>query len=106
MLPTLSAENRIKRHLNDLQATASFLAVLDGQISDSRLSIALRGLKNLENHHATRLLELAERCVRLRDAFEPIPLDFSQPARIRVLLDNMTASEEEIRRAVQSLFNE
>jgi hypothetical protein len=104
MLPTLSAERRIKRHLDDLQATVTFLAILDGQISDSRLSIALRGLKNLENNDSIRLLELLERCIRLRDSFEPIPLSFDQPASIKVLLQNFTASDEEIQRAVAGLF--
>ena len=51
-LPTFSAERRIKSYLDDLQTTAAFLAQLDGGISDSRISIALRGLKDLDNRDA------------------------------------------------------
>ncbi len=106
MLTALGAETRIKDRLNELQTTTSFLAALDGRISNSRLSEALRGLRDLENADATRLLALTQRMIELRDAFAPVPISWRTPTDVRWMLDNLTANTEEVREAVLQLFRE
>jgi hypothetical protein len=106
MLTALAAETRIKDRLNELQTTTAFLAALDGKISNTRLSDALRGLRDLENEQALRLLTLTQKMIEVRDAFAPVPLAWSKPNDVRWMLDNLTASPKEIRQTVLQLFRE
>ena len=100
----LAAEVRLQDRLSNLDTTASFLAALDGQISGSRLSQALRGIKNLQNEDAVRLLNLTARLVALREAFSPVPLALTNPTDVRYLLDNLAATDDAIREKVSELF--
>src|SRR5438034_517090 len=97
MLTALAAETRIKDRLNELQTTTAFLAALDGRISNTRLSDALRGLRDLENEQALRLLALTQKMIDLRDAFAPVPISWRNPTDVRWMLENLTASTDEIR---------
>jgi hypothetical protein len=106
MLTALAAEVRIQDRLDELKTTAAFLCKLDGHIGTTRLNRALRGLQDLENSDAIRLLTLTQRLVDLRDAFAPVPVSWENPTDIRWMLENLTASTEEIQQAVLQLFRE
>jgi hypothetical protein len=105
-LPTLSAENRLRRKILDLGCTAQFVAALDGGLSPSRLSQALSGIKVLENKDAERLLALCDKCIVFRDAFLPVPVSFSEPGVIRPLLDKLAVEPEDVQRTISDLFRE
>jgi hypothetical protein len=105
-LAILAAEVRIQDRLSELGTTAQFLSALDGRISNSRLSQALRGLKDLENSDAERLLALTKRMVELRECFSPVPIAWKNPVDIQYLLDNLTAPSQEIRQTILQLFRE
>jgi hypothetical protein len=106
MLTALAAEVRIQDRLDELKTTAAFLCKLDGYIGTTRLNRALRGLQDLENSDAIRLLTLTQRLVDLRDAFAPVPVSWENPIDIRWMLENLTASTQEIQQAVLHLFRE
>jgi hypothetical protein len=103
-LPALSAESRLQGRLDELGTTASFVSALDGRISNTRLSQALRGLKHLDNLDAIRLLALTSRLIELQDALRPIPLSLASPQTVKILLEHLTATPDEIRKAVAALF--
>jgi hypothetical protein len=106
MLASLAAEVRIQERLDQLGASVSFLSALDGRISNSRLNQALRGLKDLELNDAQRILALTARLIELRDAFAPVPISWDRPRDTRWLLENLTATTEEIRKTILTLFRE
>ena len=106
MLTALAAEVRIQDRLNELKTTAAFLCKLDGRIGTTRLNRALRGLQDLENADAVRLLALTQKLIDLRDAFAPLPISWENPTDVRYLLENLTASNEEIQQTVLQLFRE
>jgi hypothetical protein len=106
MLTTLAAENRISVRLNELRTTETFLCRLDGRIGTTRLNKALRGLQDLDNEQARRLLALTQRLLDLRDAFAPLPISWENPADVKYMLDNLTSSPEEIQQTILQLFRE
>jgi hypothetical protein len=103
-LAALSAENRIKSRLNELGATADFLSSLDGQISGSRLSQALRGLRPLEHRDSERLLALTTRLMNLRDCFGKVPVAFSSAVVVREMLNSLSVDDETLRQTIVRLF--
>jgi hypothetical protein len=84
----LSAENRIREHLARLNCTAGFLSQL-AQIPASRLSEASRGVRPLSNDDAELLEGLLKELDALVEAFQPIPIQLTNPQQIRALLDDI-----------------
>src|SRR5260370_23158985 len=82
-LATFAAEVQIQDRLNELGTTAQFLSAIDGRISNSRLSQALRGLKDLENPDAERLLALTKRMVEFRECFSTVPIAWKNPVDVQ-----------------------
>ena|ERR1700731_139492 len=100
---TLSIESRIESRLRELHSNCSFLAALDGKISQTRLNQAMRGHRRLDTADGNRLNELTLRLFELRDAFNPLPISFLNPEEVRVLL-NIRATSNEIREIISKLF--
>jgi|HubBroStandDraft_2_1064218.scaffolds.fasta_scaffold03671_9 hypothetical protein len=94
---THSHENRILGRMQALGLTADHLATLDGQISPSRLSAAFRGVKDLENPTAQRLLRLLDELDELCSSLHPVPVSWKSTAAIRTLLAAKRAQCLEIR---------
>jgi transcriptional regulator with XRE-family HTH domain len=92
-----SAENRILGRMQALGLTADHLATLDGSISPSRLSAAFRGVKNLENPTAERLLRLLDELDELTSSLSPIPISWKATAAIKTLLAAKRSQQLEIR---------
>lgn len=105
MLTALGAETRIKERLLELNMTAQSLATLAGA-SYQKLSWALRGIKDLENPVALRLLEVTERMMQIHAAFAPLVLSWNRPKDIEWLLENLNRVPEEIPGIVAQLFQE
>jgi hypothetical protein len=92
-----SAENRILGRMQALGLTADHLATLDGQISPSRLSAAFRGVKDLENPTAQRLLRLLDELDELTSSLHPVPIQWKNTAAVKMLLRAKRARCLEIR---------
>jgi hypothetical protein len=100
---SLSIENRILSRLQELRTSATFLAALDGQISQTGLAQAIRGIKRLDNRDGERLGSLTLRLLALRDAFYPLCLNFDDLDGVRALL-KIQASDSEIQATIQKWF--
>jgi hypothetical protein len=88
MPATLSAENRIKSHLEKLGCTSAFLANL-AQIPASRLSEAFRGIRPLSNSDGILLDGILKRIDELVEAFRPVPVALENPRVIGELLEDL-----------------
>ncbi len=89
-----------------LGCSAIFLSAL-ANIPASRLNFALRGLKPLENPDAAKLLELTDRLLAIREAFQPIPVELTRVDEVRGLLnvmDRRGLQPEDIRKIVSNVF--
>jgi hypothetical protein len=107
-LPTYSAENIVREHLNELETNVSFLAALAG-IPQSRLSLAFSGTRSLSAEDGTLLTHLTAKLIDLRRAFGIIPLELKNAAKVRALLTAMEKSnvtDIDISTAVEKLFQE
>jgi hypothetical protein len=90
-----------------LGCSAIFLSSLAG-IPASRLNFALRGLKPLENPDATKLLDLVQRLIAIRDAFAPLPLQLTRVDEVRGLLhvmDKKQMTPDDVRKIVTNIFD-
>jgi hypothetical protein len=99
---TLSAENRIRERMQSLRVSAAFLAAISG-VEATRLSLAFRGIRDLPNEDATKLLELTRDLVELSEAVKPFALPDDVPGMARVL-KHLRGKSEEVETAVAKLF--
>jgi hypothetical protein len=105
-LPTYSAENIVREHLNELETNVSFLAALAG-IPQSRLSLAFSGTRCLTAEDGILLTRLTAKLIDLRRAFGIIPLELKNAAKVRALLTVMEKKEittDQIQNSVDGLF--
>ncbi|MGA2422296.1 MAG: hypothetical protein ABSG69_19640 [Candidatus Acidiferrum sp.] len=97
MRATFSHENQILAAMKSLGLTADHLTALDGLISPSRLSAALRGVRDLDTPQAQRLLKLLAELNELVESLSPVPVSWRNTTAIRQLL----AAKRENRLAIR-----
>jgi len=100
---TLSAENRIRERMKLLGLSAAFVAALSG-VEATRLSLAFRGIRDLSNDDAMKLLLLTENLVELSEAVRPLALPSDVPGMARVLKVFEGQDPEAIRTKISALF--
>ena len=101
---TLSAENRIRERMKLLGLSAAFVAALSG-VEATRLSLAFRGIRDLSNDDAEKLLSLTLNLVELSEAVKPLALPDDVPGMARVLKALNEQSTEAIRAKISALFD-
>jgi len=99
---TLSAENRIRERMQSLGISAAFLAAISG-VEATRLSLAFRGIRDLPNEDAMKLLTLTADLVELSEAVKPLALPDDVPGMLRVL-KHLRGRSEEVETAISGLF--
>jgi transcriptional regulator with XRE-family HTH domain len=101
---TLSAENRIRERMQSLGMSAAFLAAISG-VEATRLSLAFRGIRDLSNDDAKKLLSITEDLVTLSEAAKPFALPGDVPSMTRIL-KHLRGRNEEVETTIATLFRD
>jgi hypothetical protein len=104
MFASLSAEVRAPILMRELGVSNAFVAALCG-IEETKLSKALRQLKELPNEDAKKLMVILPRLIDLRDSLDPLTLDLKNAANARRVLDCFDGQDvDTIRAKVSALI--
>jgi hypothetical protein len=91
--------------MRELGVSNAFVAALC-KIEQTKLSLALRQLKALDNSEGLRLTQTLRRLIEIREACAPLQIDLKNAANARLVLDAFDGQDAEaIRVKISSLFD-